>query len=119
MFGRKIEGAVALVTGANRGVGQALTQALLSRGAKKVYAAARDPETLRALRDARLVPLRLDVTDPDDIGEAAEAASDVELVFNNAGVAIATGIADAAVLPPGPPRVEGNHIWAPHPIPRL
>jgi NADP-dependent 3-hydroxy acid dehydrogenase YdfG len=62
---------------------------------KKVYATARNPEALRALRDERLVSLRLDVTDADQIRAAGEVASDVELVFNNAGVALATGIADA------------------------
>jgi len=53
---------------------------------RKVYATARNPEALRALRDERLVSLRLDVTDVDQIRAAGEAASDVELVFNNAGV---------------------------------
>jgi NAD(P)-dependent dehydrogenase (short-subunit alcohol dehydrogenase family) len=95
MNARRIEGAVALVTGANRGIGRALTEALLSRGVKKVYATARNPEALRALRDERLVSLRLDVTDADQIRAAAEAAADVELVFNNAGVALASGIADS------------------------
>ena len=95
MNARRIEGAVALVTGANRGIGRALTEALLSRGVKKVYATARNPEALRALRDERLVSLRLDVTDVEQIRAAGEAASDVELVFNNAGVAIAGGIADS------------------------
>jgi NAD(P)H-binding len=75
-----INQAVALVTGANRGIGRALTEALLTRGVKKVYATARDPETLRALSDERLVALRLDVTDADQIRGAAEAASDVELL---------------------------------------
>jgi NAD(P)-dependent dehydrogenase (short-subunit alcohol dehydrogenase family) len=84
MNAHKIEGAVAIVTGANRGIGRALTEALLARGAQKVYATARSPEALRALHDERLVPLRLDVTDPDQIRAAAEAASDVELLFNNA-----------------------------------
>jgi NAD(P)-dependent dehydrogenase (short-subunit alcohol dehydrogenase family) len=51
----RIEGAVALVTGANRGIGRALTEALLSRGVRKIYATARDPEALRDLRDERLV----------------------------------------------------------------
>src|SRR5467141_4321063 len=88
MNARRIEGAVPLVTGSNRGIGRALTEALLTRGVRKVYATARNPEALRALRDERLVSLRLDVTDADQIRAAAEAASDVELVFNNAGVAI-------------------------------
>ena len=98
MKAQKIEGAVALVTGANRGVGRALTEALLARGVRKVYAAARDPEALRALRDERLVSLRLDVTDADDIRAAAEATLDVEIIFNNAGVALGTGIADSTTL---------------------
>src|SRR5438445_1920432 len=55
MNARRIEGAVALVTGANRGIGRALTEALLSRGARKVYATTRNPEALRALDDERLV----------------------------------------------------------------
>jgi len=95
MNSQKIEGAVALVTGANRGIGRALTQALLARGAKKVYAAARDPKALADLRDKRLVALRLDVSDAEQIRAAAEAAADVEIVFNNAGVAFGTGLADA------------------------
>src|SRR5204863_632043 len=82
MNARRIEGAVALVTGANRGIGRALTEALLTRGVRKVYATARNPEALCALRDERLVLLRLDVTDADQIRAAGEAASDVELVFN-------------------------------------
>ena len=98
MKAQKIEGAVALVTGANRGIGRALTEALLSRGVKKIYATARDPEALRDLRDPRLVALRLDVTDADQIRAAAEAAADIELVFNNAGVLLGYGIADLAVV---------------------
>ena len=98
MHARRIGGAVALVTGANRGIGRALTEALLARGVRKVYATARNPEALRDLRDERLVPLRLDVTDADQIRAAGTAASDVELVFNNAGVALATGIAGSTAL---------------------
>jgi NAD(P)-dependent dehydrogenase (short-subunit alcohol dehydrogenase family) len=64
MNAKRIEGAVAMVTGANRGIGRALTEALLARGVKKVYATARDPETLRELLGERLVALRLDVTEP-------------------------------------------------------
>ena len=62
---RRIEGAVALVTGASRGIGRAPTEALLTRGARKVYGTARNPEALCALRNQRLVSLRLDVTDAD------------------------------------------------------
>ena len=94
----KIEGAVALVTGANRGIGRALVEALLSRGAKKVLAAARDPQSLRDLGHARLVPLRLDVTDSEQIRALEVAASDVNLLFNNAGVALGNGIAGPDAL---------------------
>ena len=62
MKAQTIQGAVALVTGANRGIGRALTEALLTRGVRKIYATARNPEGLRALRDERLVLLRLDRT---------------------------------------------------------
>jgi len=93
----RIEGTVALVTGANRGIGRELTDALLARGARKVYAAARAPQA-RTLRDERLVPLQLDVTDVERIRALTEAVSDVELVFNNAGVQLGSGIAESAVL---------------------
>lgn len=79
----KIQNAVALVTGANRGIGLAFTQSLLARGARKVYAAARDPATIDT-RGAEA--MRLDVTKPDQIAAAAARATDVTLVINNAGV---------------------------------
>jgi NAD(P)-dependent dehydrogenase (short-subunit alcohol dehydrogenase family) len=110
MKAQKVEGAVALVTGANRGIGRALTEALLTRGVRKVYATARDPEALRALRDERLVPLRLDVTDADQIRAAGDAASDVALVFSNAGVALPGGIADSAVLDRARREMEVNYF---------
>src|SRR3981189_217773 len=110
MKAHRIDGAVALVTGANRGIGRALTEALLARGVRKVYATARNPEALRALREERLFSLRLDVTDVDQIRAAGEAASDVELVFNNAGVALATGIADSTVLDQARREMEVNYF---------
>jgi NAD(P)-dependent dehydrogenase (short-subunit alcohol dehydrogenase family) len=110
MRAQRIEGTVALVTGANRGIGRALTEALLARGAKKVYATARNPETLATLHDERLVPLRLDVTDREQIRAAAEAASDVELVFNNAGVLLGSGIAESTVLDQARREMDVNYF---------
>lgn len=77
-----IEGSVALVTGANRGLGKAYTEALLAAGAAKVYAAARDVSTIS---DPRLTPLELDVTSSRDIAQAASVCTDVNILINNAG----------------------------------
>jgi NAD(P)-dependent dehydrogenase (short-subunit alcohol dehydrogenase family) len=83
-----IKDATVLVTGANRGLGLVFTRELLARGARKVYAAARDPSTIT---QPGVQPLRLDVTNPDDVAAAAKLASDVTLVINNAGIAQAGG----------------------------
>ena len=87
----KIEGSVALVTGSNRGLGKAIVAALLEAGAAKVYAAARDEKQIPR-GDARVVPLRLDTTKRDQIAAAAEAATDVTLLINNAGVLTSYGV---------------------------
>jgi NAD(P)-dependent dehydrogenase (short-subunit alcohol dehydrogenase family) len=108
----RIEGTIALVTGANRGLGRALTEALLSRGVKKIYAAARNPIALGALRDARLVPLQLDVTDAGEVRAAGAAASDVALVFNNAGVVLNAEIAGATVIDQARREMEVNYFGA-------
>jgi NAD(P)-dependent dehydrogenase (short-subunit alcohol dehydrogenase family) len=80
----KIEGTVALVTGANRGLGKALVSALVEAGATKVYATARDERTLSA-DSSRIVPLTLDTTKPEQIAAAVRKANDVTLLINNAG----------------------------------
>ena len=69
-----LEGQVVLVTGANRGLGREFVEQLLARGAAKVYAAARQPDSITSA-DPRVVPLRLDVTDPDSVARAAAAAT--------------------------------------------
>lgn len=78
----RIENSVALVTGANRGIGLTFAQELLQRGAAKVYAAARQPETIDT---PGVVPLQLDVTDLAQVAAAARTASDTTLLINNAG----------------------------------
>jgi NAD(P)-dependent dehydrogenase (short-subunit alcohol dehydrogenase family) len=99
----RIPGTTALVTGANRGIGRALVEALLARGASKVYATARKLDTLPDLVAAgkgRIVPLQLDVIKPDETRAAAAAAPDVRLLVNNAGVLAKFGgeLTDAAWL---------------------
>ncbi|MFD1051485.1 SDR family NAD(P)-dependent oxidoreductase, partial [Kibdelosporangium lantanae] len=85
----RIKGSVALVTGANRGIGKAFAQALLDHGAAKVYAGARDVTTIT---DPRLTPIQLDVTDPASIARAAEVATDVTILVNNAGIGTAESL---------------------------
>lgn len=85
----KIKDSVTLVTGANRGLGLAFTQALLAGGARKVYAAARDPASVK---QAGVQPVRLDVTNAADVEAAARELGDVTLLINNAGIARNSGL---------------------------
>jgi NAD(P)-dependent dehydrogenase (short-subunit alcohol dehydrogenase family) len=93
--GTTIADRAVLVTGANRGIGQALVEEALRRGAARVYAAARGPLTHP---DARVTPLLVDVTDAAQIGAAAERVGSLDLLINNAGVAAYDDLTDRAVL---------------------
>jgi NAD(P)-dependent dehydrogenase (short-subunit alcohol dehydrogenase family) len=81
----KIQDAVVLVTGGNRGIGRAFVEEALARGARRVYAGARNPESVTS---PGAVPLALDVTDPDSVAAAARTAGDVTIVVNNAGALV-------------------------------
>lgn len=81
----QIDQSIAVVTGANRGIGAELVRQLLQRGATKVYAGARDVSTI-ALDDPRVVPVALDVTNPEQIAAVAALATDATLVVSNAGI---------------------------------
>lgn len=83
-----IAGSVALVTGANRGIGRRFVDELLDRGAAKVYAAVRRPDALpeNEFTDSRVEVLRLDLLDDASITEAAARATDLTLLINNAGI---------------------------------
>lgn len=87
----KLAGRTVLVTGANRGVGAALVAALLERNVATVVAGARDPSALDAVCAAaggRVVPVRLDLTQPEEIAAVAERFPDVDVLIGNAALAV-------------------------------
>ena len=97
----KIKGAIALVTGANRGLGLHFVEALVEFGAAKIYATARNIDTLAPLvrkHDGLVVPLGLDVTEQAQVDAVAEAAQDVTLLLNNAGVLDGRSLLEAPSL---------------------
>jgi NAD(P)-dependent dehydrogenase (short-subunit alcohol dehydrogenase family) len=90
-----LDGKAVLVTGANRGLGQALVEEALRRGARRVYAATRQSYTHP---DPRVTPIVLDVTDPAQVQEAAESVESLDVLVNNAGVALPDDLSERAAL---------------------
>src|SRR3989441_12526424 len=90
-----IEGRVVLVTGANRGIGQALVEDALRRRAKRVYAGTRQP---LAHSDPRVTPLTLDVTNAAQIQAAVEKVESLDILINNAGLALVDDLGDRAAI---------------------
>ena len=84
-----------LVTGANRGIGRALIEEALTRDAKRVYAAARQPMTHP---DGRVTPLTLDVTNAAQIRRAVDDVESLDILINNAGLALYDDLSDPAAL---------------------
>jgi len=91
----EIEGKTILITGANRGIGQALVTEALRRGANRVYAGTRRP---LAHPDARVTPLTLDVTSAAQVQAAAASVRSLDVLINNAGIALYDDLSDRAVL---------------------
>lgn len=82
----KLENKTIFVTGANRGIGKAIVDALLKQPVTKIYAAARNIDALPNFNDARVVLVKLDITDANQITVAVEQAQDVNVLINNSGV---------------------------------
>ena len=109
----QIRGSVCFVTGSNRGIGRAIVEELIKRGAAKVYASARNTAALKELVDAsggKAVAVRLDVTNEEQIQAAAKMAPDTQILFNNAGIAIYTGIISAPDSKSARAQMEVNYF---------
>ena len=103
----RIDGSVALVTGANRGLGRAYARELVSRGAARVYGAARDPD---AVTEPGVTPVALDITDADRVAQVAQQCADVSLLVNNAGVLNISTFISAPSLDAARAEMEVNYF---------
>lgn len=109
----KIQNAIALVTGANRGLGREFVEQLLAGGAAKVYAAARDTAPLAALamlHPGRLEVLSLDITRPEQVEAAKARCTDVNLLINNAGINRGQGLLAADSLEHAQAEIATNYL---------
>jgi NAD(P)-dependent dehydrogenase (short-subunit alcohol dehydrogenase family) len=103
----RIQGSIALVTGANRGLGRAFAQQLVNRGAARVYAAVRRPATVV---DPTLTPIELDITDSERVTEVAKQLTDVTLLVNNAGIQNSSSFIGTPNLEPARQEMETNYF---------
>jgi NAD(P)-dependent dehydrogenase (short-subunit alcohol dehydrogenase family) len=112
----QISNTIALVTGANRGLGLAFSRELVRRGAAKVYGAARHPDQVT---ESAVTPVGLDITDQDQVAAVAARCADVSLLVNNAGVMKASTFTGAPDLGRGPGRDGDELLRHPVHVPRL
>jgi NAD(P)-dependent dehydrogenase (short-subunit alcohol dehydrogenase family) len=103
----KINGSVALVTGANRGLGQVFARELVRRGAAKVYGAARHPD---AVTEPGVTPVALDITDAYRVAQVAQQCPDVSLLVNNAGILKYSTFINAPGLDAARAEMETNYF---------
>lgn len=108
-FAMSITGTSALVTGANRGLGRSFVRQLLDRGAARVYAGARRPESIDT-SDDRVVAVKLDITDPGDVAAAADRCGDISVLINNAGTMFKTPFLAAPDLSTARTEMETNYF---------
>lgn len=109
----EIAGAVGIVTGGNRGIGEAFVRALIGAGAAKVYVGTRDIANAQHLVDegqGKIVALQLDVSQPDQIAAAAAACPDVSIVINNAGAFVNQRLIGAATMDAAREEMEVNYF---------
>ena len=108
-----VKGSVCFVTGSNRGIGRAIVEGLIKEGAAKVYASARNIAALKELveaGDGQVVAVHLDITDEQQIMEAAKIASDTQILFKNAGIIHYTGIISASDSKSARAQMESNYF---------